>query len=170
MRILPPTLLATAILGLAAGMAQPARAVDIIKTMFIDPSSACQLSIPTIDSAVRPRATGYRNEGASNAFVICGATFYSDFAGDVTSLQFQLTAFDGASHDVSCTAVNRQSAGDGAVFSAKVNSVGSGSNSISWTPAELNSFGGIATSVTCNLPPGVAVTGIRLVINDNVGA
>ena len=171
MRVLSPTLLATAILGIATGMAQPAQAVEINKTMFVDPASACQSSIPTIDTNVRPKATGYRNEGATNAFVICGTTFFEDFGYDVDSLTFRLDAFDGATHDnVSCTAVNRSSAGVNAVYSTKLTSVGPSGATINWLPADLGGFDGFATSVTCNLPPGVMVTGLLEVIDADVGA
>ena len=171
MRVLSPTLLATAILAIGAGTAQPAQAVEITKNMFVDPGSACQLSIPTIDTKVRPKATGYRNEGATNAFVICGATFFEDVGFDVDSLTFRLTAFDGATHDnVSCTAVNRLSGGGDEIYSTKLTSVGPSGASISWLPADLGGFAGLATSVTCNLPPGVMVTGLLEVIDADVGA
>ncbi|MFO1473032.1 MAG: hypothetical protein U1F20_00190 [Lysobacterales bacterium] len=37
------------------------------------PADSCQLlSIPTTDTGVRPKATGFRNEGTTDQFVICG--------------------------------------------------------------------------------------------------
>lgn len=173
MRILPQTLLATAILGLSLGAAQSAQAVDISKIMHIDPATACQLSIPTTDTAVRPRATGYRNEGETSAFVICGMAYFTDVAGGATEFRVQMIAFDGLTHNnVSCTAVNRGSNGTGSVsvYSSKSVSVDPAGDLISWAPADLNNFGNLSNSVTCILPAGVAITGVRLVYPDDVGA
>jgi hypothetical protein len=160
--------IAAVFIGAAMGTGT-VEAVTVSKTVFIDPSSSCQLSLPTIDTSVRPRATGYRNEGATNAFVICGATYIFSSA-TVTSAQVQLTAFDGGNHDVSCTAVNRGSGGGSEIYSTKVISLTGGGGSASWTGTDLNSFVNFAVSVTCNLPTGVAVTGLRLVVPDEVGA
>lgn len=159
---------AAALIGAGVVMSQPAQAVTISKALFSDPSTACQLSIPTTDTAVRPKATGFRNEG-SNAFVICGTSMFSN-GGVPTSLLIQLTAFDGLSHSVSCTAVSRDSSGVGAVFSVKSTDVAS-ATSISWSAADFGgTFVGFANSVTCTLPSGAAITGIRLGFADDVGA
>ncbi len=163
--------IATALIGATLGMARPAQAVTISKPMLIDPAMACQLSLPTIDTAVRPRATGYRNEGASGTFMICGTAYFSNSVNIATNLLLQMVAFDGATHEnVSCTAVNRQSAGGGEVFSTKTTTVNAAGGSFSWVPADLNNFNGFTNSVTCNVPPGVAVTAVRLVFPDDVGA
>ncbi len=161
---------ATAFLGTALGMVQPAQAVTISKNMFIDPSTACQLSLPTIDTAVRPRATGFRNEGTTGTFIICGTAYFAVGSATATLLQVQLTAFDGITRNVSCTAVTRQSTGDSPFFSTKVGSISSMGGSISWASADLDNFSGFANSVTCNVPSGVAITGVRLVYPDDVGA
>jgi hypothetical protein len=161
---------ATGLVGVALGMAQPARAVTISKPMLMDPSAACQLSLPTTDTAVRPRATGFRNEGA-NAFVICGTTYFSNSVNIATELRVQMVAFDGGTHaNVSCTAVNRQSGGGGEAFSTKMASVGPGGAEFSWAAADVNNFTGFVNSVTCTLPSGVAITAVRLVFPDDVGA
>lgn len=163
---------AAALVGATLGMTPSAQAVTISKSMFVDPSTACQLSLPTIDTVVRPRATGYRNEGTTGTFVICGTAYFSASSGTATSLQVQMTAFDGVSHaNVSCTAVTRQSSGGGEVFSTKVAAtVPTTGASLSWAPADLDDFSGFANSVTCNVPAGVAITGVRLVYPDDVGA
>jgi hypothetical protein len=160
---------AIAVIGATLAMAQPARALTISKPMMIDPSMACQLSIPTTDTAVRPRATGYRNEG-TNAFVICGTAYFSDSVNIATSLQLKMKAFDGATNDnVSCTAVNRQSGGGGEAYSTKKLSVGAGGTTFSWAPEDVNDFTGYMNSVTCVLPAGVAITAIILRFPDEVG-
>jgi hypothetical protein len=163
---------ATALIGATLGMNQPAQAVTISKSMFIDPSTACQLSLPTFDTMVRPRATGYRNEGTAGTFVICGTAYFSAFSGTATSLQVQMTAFDGVAHaNVSCTAVTRQSTGGAETFNTRIAaSVPTTGTSISWEPGDLDNFSGFANSVTCNIPAGVAITGVRMVYPDDVGA
>lgn len=162
--------IAAVFIGAAMGVAEPARAVTISKPMLIDPAMACQLSLPTTDTAVRPRATGYRNEGA-NAFVICGTAYFSNNVNIATQLRVDMKAFDEQTHaNVSCTAVNRQSAGGGEIFSSKQVSVGPAGASFSWTPSDLNDFTGFVNSVTCTLPSGVAITAVRLVFPDDVGA
>ena len=140
----------TALIGATLGMTPSARAVTISKPMIVDPSMACQLSLPKINNDVRTQANGYRNEGTSGTFVICGT---------------------GATHTaVSCTAVNRQSAGGGEAFSTKILDVGPAGASFAWAPADLNTFNGFMNSVTCNMPQGTSITAVRLVFPDDVGS
>lgn len=69
MKLVNAVLLATVAAGL---MVSPsASAVDASRSFWDQGGAACQLSKPTIDTVVRPRATGMRNEGTVNAFVIC---------------------------------------------------------------------------------------------------
>ena len=99
--------LATALLGTAL-LPKPASAGFILKTLTQDASNACTLSIPTTDTGVRPKATGFRNEGGKSAFVICSVDV--DTSGnDTTYIGLTLASFDGASHSVNCTAVARYS-------------------------------------------------------------
>ena len=58
--------------ALAFGLSGTAHAVTQTRVTQIPAGAACQLSVPTIDTAVRPRATGFRNEGTTSAFTICG--------------------------------------------------------------------------------------------------
>lgn len=155
-------------LGLAATF--PATAAPITKTMFIDPSGVCQLSIPTTTSAIRPRATGVRNEGAETAFIICG--FPNLFSSGTNSINIQLATFDGAADTVNCTAVTRQSTGSGPVFVPRSIDVPSSGAAVTttWTDAELGAIGGFAYSITCALPEGVGITGVRMSIQDEIGS
>ena len=161
--------IAAVCIGAAMGTAEPARAVTISKSMFIDPSAACQLSVPTIDTAVRPKATGFRNEGIASAFTICGTSMFSIGGVLPTTMNIQLSVFDGASHSVSCTAVSRDSTGSGPVYSTK-SAISSSTISLSWTGADFGAgFAGFANSVTCTLPGGVAITGVRITFPDEIG-
>jgi hypothetical protein len=158
---------AVAAAGLA--MSQPAAAATVNKNVFLDPSASCQLSIPTTDTSVRPRATGFRNEGSTNAFVICGLGDIGAGTGNEQWLQIQFLSFDGAPHTFNCTAVNRQSSGDGPVYNTKPVTATGAATSLFFDGAELNHFAGFANSITCILPPGVAITGLRMNFNDDVG-
>ncbi len=157
--------------GLASSF--QADAVTINKIVYMDPSTSCQLSIPTVTSAIRPRATGLRNEGPETAFVICGLSYPSGgFTGNENSASIQLSSFDGIADTVSCTGVNRQSSGSGAVFVPKITNVGaSGSVTTTWDiTADFGDNGGFSWSITCALPEGVQITGLRINFDDEVGA
>ena len=102
---------ATACALVAAGQASAATQV---RNMTQIGASMCTLSIPSIDTKVRPKAIGYGNEGTASAFVIC--SFGSPPGGQVSTSDFSvvrllLKSMDGATHNVTCTAVN--SAADG---------------------------------------------------------
>jgi hypothetical protein len=157
-------------IGLAAAF--PADAATTEKTLFMDPSSSCQLSIPTTTSAIRPRATGVRNEGAETAFIICGLPRL--FSTDLEStINIQMAAFDGIADSVNCTAVNRQSSGGSVVFAPKTVAIpASGSTSTTWTGAELGGAAtlGFAFSITCALPQGVGIVGVRINFPDEIGS
>lgn len=159
---------ATALISATVGMTPSAHAATTSKTLFLDPSTSCQLSVPTTDTAVRPKATGYRNEGTKSAFVICGTgQLLSGFDG-ATSLQIQMISFDGANHNVSCTAVNRQTSGVLPIYSTKVAAVDTFGTATVWLAADVG-FTGFASSVTCTLPGGVAISGVRLTFPDEIG-
>ena len=84
-----------------------------------NPADACQLSIPTTDTQVRPKASGYRNESTSkSAFVICG---YNTPTYDSTSKQILIyfTSMDGVSRNISCTAVSGMAGAEDMFYSTK---------------------------------------------------
>ena len=167
---------ATSVVGLALGIVvvQPAQAVTQTRNIGQLGADMCKLSVPTTDTKVRPRANGFRNEGTTNAFVIC--TFHSDNtqgylnAGYLTDSGLYLYTMDGAPHDVTCTGVASTQGGDVgwgqpiqyASHTWTVSSTDYGNVSW-WTAAD---FGGTAGdpmpsydwfSITCNLPPNVGV-------------
>jgi len=131
---------------------------------YANPGSGCQLSIPTTDTQVRPKASGYRNESTSkSAFVICG---YDTPTYDSRSKQVLIyfTSMDGASRNISCTAVSGMAGAEPMVYSTKAISSTAADTytALLWTPAD---FGGAtdipygeAMSVTCTLPPQTAIT------------
>ena len=162
---------------LAAGLAAPPAANAVVQTKYYEfpAADACQLSIPTTDTKVRPRASGYRNEGTSNQFVICGMGGYE--TGAVLYMVLIYTSMDGQPHSMSCTAVSGLTgAGSGPMYSTRTVDIAASGYSFSVWGAE--DFGGVEgdpiadarnLSVTCTLPPNVALQGFESEQNIDVG-
>lgn len=163
-----------AILAFGAVTSPSAGAVTQARTVRAQGGTACQLSIPTTDTKVRPKSVGFRNEGTTNAFIICG---YPLPNGALTTFSMNFMSLDSAVHSVQCTAMN------GNAFSSPTYSVKntdtpnntSGANAVSWTAAD---FGGTAgndmntgyMSVTCLLPPQTSIPNVFVNYNEDVGA
>ena len=152
----------------AALVAAPsATAATQAKTYEFPAADACQLSIPTTDTKVRPRANGYRNEGTSNQFVICGMGGYEN--DTVLSTTLLATSVDGLAHSMSCTGVTGMTGFNGGpLYSSKSVAVpASGIGAQSWSASDFGGAtgevisGGINLSVTCALPPNVALQGFE---------
>lgn len=162
--------LATALLGTAL-LPRPASAGFTFKTLTQDASNACTLSIPTTDTGVRPKATGFRNEGGKSAFVICSVDV--DTAGnDTTYIGLTLASFDGASHSVNCTAVARYSDTLANIQYYTIPTLstaadGSFTNlSTAGAPPSVYDHQRRVLSVTCTLPPGAAIMSVARGHND----
>lgn len=172
------TTIATSLFAAAAGLAvvQPAVAVTQGRTQIRTGADMCQLSIPTTDTKVRPKAIGFRNEGTTNAFVIC--TFDTPPGGysttnNLTYAGVVLKSMDGADHEVTCTGVNSVQDAEVAGLSEPqyisktltVNDESEGGavgTPFQWEPEDFGSTGTIPDSsglfsITCNLPPQVSV-------------
>jgi hypothetical protein len=173
---------ATSVVGLALGMgmSQPAQAVTQNRLVSLLGSDSCKLSLPTIDTKVRPRATGFRNEGTTNAFVICtintdngpGGTF-----GTAPFIDAGLAAFslDGVAHDVQCTGVNSFNVMGDQQFITKTQSTGTTLTQFWWTEADfgVSDGSGIPStgvfSITCNLPPNTSLDLVLANMEEDVG-
>ena len=149
-----------------AACASPAMAATQARTYEFPAADACQLSVPTTDTKVRPRANGYRNEGTTNQFVICGMGGYEN--GTVMSTTLLATSVDGKAHSMSCTGVTGLTGFDGPYYSAKTMTVpASGVGMQAWAAADFGGSagepidGGLNLSVTCTLPPKVALQGFE---------
>jgi hypothetical protein len=141
-----------------------------------NPADACQLSIPTTDTQVRPKASGFRNESTGkSAFVICG---YNTPSYDSTSKQILIyfTSMDGVSRNISCTAVSGMAGAEDMFYSTKsISSTAAGTyTALLWTAAD---FGGTtdipygeAPSVTCTLPPQTAITQVINAFDYEIGS
>ncbi len=171
--------LAAGVAVLVCGLAMSPSANAVVQNRLVTQTGAnmCKLSIPTIDSKVRPKATGFRNEGTTSQFVIC--TFNSppgdsDGGTGLKNALVYLYSIDGANHAaVTCTGVNSLS--DGVPFGVPApqfvpktqdvnNTGGLGAFGVPfvWQPSDFGagstipSYGG-QFSVTCVLPPQVGI-------------
>ena len=164
------TALACFVAAYGLAIVPAATAAEVVQTMVV-PGATCQLSIPTTNTGVRPKATGFRNESTTTGnFVICPLvtpTVRSTNANPLTNGYIILSSLDGQAHSVSCTAV----AGFGGnVFPPKYSTKSiaipaSTSDSVagSWTLADFGQssgdsiYGSAWFTITCNLPPQVQI-------------
>lgn len=149
-------------IGFCSGAIATANAATTNLYAYSNPSGTCQLSIPTTDTQVRPKASGYRNEGAQNAFVVCG--YSKDSIQDFQSIIIGVASMDGADHAVSCTAVTGLNGNTPLQYSTvTITAAADGlMGSKSWLPADFGSAtttipGSFEPSVTCLLPAKVAI-------------
>jgi len=168
-----PNTLAATILVAALLSASPASAVTVQRIMEDQGGPACQLSVPTTSTQVRPRASGMRNEGTTSAFVICQFTATST---PFTQASIILASIDGADHNVTCTGMSGYGTG-GAYFSTFdifVRASDQAGTSVGWNSGYFDPalstlpFG--AFSVTCNLPPGMAIVSTFAFYDEDVGS
>ena len=128
--------------------------------------ASCQLSIPTTDTGVRPKASGFRNESTTtSSFVIC--TFQrSATTGDYSYVGLVGYSLDGVARDVTCTATTDTF--PGVRYSSKTASVqDAGDIPFVWSAADFGGTAGNPISgslyftVTCNLRPQTAISYIQ---------
>ena len=140
----------------------------------------CQLSIPSSTASVRVAATGFRNEDTKNVFVTCGMPAPS---GSVTDAHLWFESIDGIHRHFECTSMNGRNDATGFRylthgvdvpldrFNPRMNFVE--------VYAQLYDGGqlpgselpnGPYLSITCLLPPGVAVTSMELGYLEDVGS
>ena len=163
-----------ALLAFGLAMSAPATAALHQTYTYLNPAAACQLSIPTTDTEVRPKATGFRNESTSkSAFVICG---YPRPTNDSMPLDIEIFfhSIDGVTRAVNCTGVTGLDGLYPLVYSSKSVQSNAGYSRITWVPAD---FGGTTTipngyhvSVTCTLPPQTSIVTIASSIQIEIGS
>lgn len=167
--------IATASLAVALSAAPAAMAAIQTKYYEFPAADACQLSVPTTDTKVRPRANGYRNEGTTNQFVVCGMGGYEK--GTVLHMALLYTSMDELPHAMSCTGVTGLTgSGDEPVYSTKtVNVAATGFSFATWGAEDFGGNEGdpleqgLSLSVTCTLPPNVALQGFESEQDIDVG-
>jgi hypothetical protein len=136
---------------------------------------ACQLSLPTIDTKVSPRATGFRNEGTAATFVICGASLPTDDSFLILGTLF-FKSFDTVAHSFDCTAVTGQPDSFGQItYKTKtVNLAANAAGSLGFSAPDYGGGSalpnGFALSITCALPPHVSITTLTTSYQQDIGS
>ena len=143
------------------------------KTHTQDPATACILSIPTTDTKVRPKALGFRNEGTTNAYVICGIDNFSNVDGfNWLSVMFQ--AFDGKRHTFDCTAVSHDVMYSSTQYLTETIEITDtrfpgvidvNVDDPDYDPAKYD-LKHQGQSITCLIPPGVSIISVAAGQND----
>lgn len=154
---------------LASTLQPQANATSVSKANWV-PSQSCVLSVPTTDTGVRPKGTGFRNEGTGNSFVICPAN-PTGASSQATSVTLYARSFDGHDHTFNCTFTN---AVDAPVYSTKsITVLASGSTAtMAWTPPDVGgsgNFGNYISAVTCTLPPGASIQTLYVLYPMEIG-
>jgi len=180
MRAFPLSLGATCIAIAALGVVPAARSATTSQYIVV-PGGNCQLSVPTTDTAFRPKATGARNESSSvSNFVICPFTVApaSGSGAPITSAGLYLQSLDGVSRSVTCTAVVGSINNVPPVYSSKTVSTPASTTSnafLTWTAADFggtspNPINGSAwLTVTCVMPPQTGLSYLYAQYNYEIG-
>lgn len=134
---------------------------------------ACQLSVPTTASEVRPRASGMRNEGSTSAFVIC--QFPSTGGFPYTNATLYIVSIDGKDHTVQCTGMSGYVTYE-PKYSTKTYLVASNlsdATDFRWNSDDFGAHSDLGSayfSVTCNLPPGTSIVKLNASYYAEIGA
>ena len=140
------------------------------------PGASCQLSIPTTNTGVRPKAPGFRNESTTTSnFVICSVASPTDL--DINFDPFDLVAIiihsiDGMARNISCTAVtgNGLNSAYPLIYSTKTIEVPADTSQAAaptWLsqdfgqPSSAQIKASSFTTITCNLPPQTEIRYMR---------
>lgn len=155
----------------------PAGAVTQTRKISTTGARLCTPSIPDPNTKARPRATGFRNEGTTNVFVICGfdsnpgqsQVLVTESPDDPILIALIFSSFDGQPHSFPCTGVNSWLGGGEAApmqYVQKMVFIDPPSDPFvyaeaDWYPQDFGASNHIPTSgtfsVTCLLPPGVSI-------------
>ncbi|MFT3898076.1 MAG: hypothetical protein QM719_10360 [Thermomonas sp.] len=160
--------------ALAFGLAGTAQADTVTRLAQVPAGMGCHLSIPTVETAVRPRATGFRNEGTASVFAICG--IQDPVQGAVSEATITFYSLDGKPHTFSCTGVNGWPDEGHYLYSTKSVTATSPTSRTSLV-FEPTDFGGTGTmpqdgfmTVTCALPPNVSVGTMSMHYSKDIGS
>ena len=166
--------LVTVVLGCGFGALPEAQAVTQDTFYYSNSADACQLSIPTIDTVVAPRATGFRNPGTKGAFVICGFSKMNNLP--LISANAIFMSMDGQEHEISCTGVNGLPEFGQTYVAKNVAVPATGHGAIAYRAVDFGSSGSTIPdsdynfSITCNVPPQVSITMLTAEYNYEIGS
>lgn len=165
-------LAAGAVAVLAALAPQPGHAFRVTAQAV----AVCQGALPSFEGAIRKRPLAVQNEGTTNAFVTCALnnTGYNAGTTFISSVEIYAQNRNSSTRSITCTAVNSSattSPDDPLYATRTVNVSPSDSNStlIEFAaddfPGSPVVLPGDTVSVSCNLVPGMGITGTVLVNN-----
>ncbi|MFT3898078.1 MAG: hypothetical protein QM719_10370 [Thermomonas sp.] len=162
-----------------ASAAQPANAVVETRYQRAQGGVVCRLTDVSLNTTVKAKATGFRNEGTVSQFVICGmeSANSQEAIGTITGLSIGLYSLNGVSKNVTCTAVNGY-ANSTPLYSAKTIATNAGvaAATISFDAADFGGTPGQPLaqndywSITCNLPAQTSVGFMTTSFNVNTPA
>jgi len=165
--------------------AAPAQAAQQNRMVTVPAAHLCTLSIPTTNTGVRPKATGFRNEGTGNAFVICAFDSapglyqfeHIESVADPSEIAIYFASIDGKSHEFDCTGVNSWPMPSALPMQYVVKHVSATPSNLGLIDFVAEDFGGElriptsgALSVTCSLPAGVSILVGELWSKEDVGS
>lgn len=160
--------------ALLAGTCHDASAASVFRSSSGNAVGRCQGALPSYEGALRKRPLALQNEGAGDAFVTC--VFLSDTTN--TSVQgFGVAArsLNGVASTLRCTAVLGTDGGPAryATRSVVLLATGEDASVLNWSGPEFPGGGAItpaeSMSLSCLLPPGVALTETYLHTFQNIG-
>ena len=162
-----------------ASVAQPANAVVETRYQKAQGGVVCRLTDVSLNTTIKAKATGFRNEGTASTFVICGmeSANSQDAIGTITGLSIGLYSLNGASKNVTCTAVNGY-ANSTPLYASKTVATNAGGTVavISFNAADFGGTPGQPLaqndywSITCNLPAQSSVGFMTTTFNVNAPA
>lgn len=170
-------LAATAAIAIAT-VAPPTHAVTQTRYQTAQGGVVCHLSNPGTNPTAYPRGSGFRNEGTTSAFVICGIPSANDnpAGGTIVGIAISLQDLSGVLHSpISCTATNG-SPQFGIAYATKQ---GYADSSGAQTYFNASDFGGTSGqslpnsdfwSITCNLPSQTAILYLDAQYTVDIGA
>ena len=156
-------------IAIGVGMGSPLHAATQLREIHAQGGPACQLSIPTTDTKVQPKAIGFRNVGTTNTFVICSLTMPD---GTFAGLEIGASTLDGhPAANMNCTgAYGRPAPGNSMQYVTKAGQVSGGQRWYGWGPSDFPSFNaGAYLSITCLLPAQTSIDSIDGYYYEDVG-
>ena len=164
-------LAAGAVAALATVSSQPAHAFRVTAQAV----AVCQAALPAFEGAIRKRPLAIQNEGSSNAFVTCALNNPGYNAGTtfISTMLIYAQNQNSTTRSITCTAVNSSAtASPDQLYVTRTVSVSPSDTNSTLIEFEAGDFPGSpavlpgdTVSVSCNLVPGMGITGTVLVNN-----
>ena len=154
------------IVAVLLAVAHPAHAATDSRYQTAQGGVSCKPTDMVVNTGIKAKSTGLRNEGTVSTFVICGFESSNSRAdyGTIQSFTIALFALNNASTTVNCTAVNGMP--DSPPVYATKNLATRANGTAATMSFDASDFGGTAGdslpasdywSVTCNLPAKTSV-------------